>query len=56
MCSFPLECSEWERSALKYNKIVGISSIPADVPASQRKIQKERSLHLESSFPILALT
>jgi hypothetical protein len=49
-----LECSEWERSAIKYNKTIRISSCPADVLASQGKIQKERSLHLESSFPVLA--
>jgi hypothetical protein len=56
MLSISLECSEWERSAVKYNKIVRISSCPADVPASQGKIQKERPLHIESSFPILAVT
>jgi hypothetical protein len=49
------ECPKWERSAIKYNKIVRISSCPADVPASQGKVQKERSLHLESSFPVSAL-
>jgi hypothetical protein len=56
MFSLASECSEWEGSAIKYNKTVRISSSPADVPADQGKVQKERSLHLESSLPFLALT
>jgi hypothetical protein len=50
------EGPEWERSHIKYNKVVRISSCPADVPRNQWEVPQERSIYITSPFPILAFS
>jgi len=50
------EGPEWERSHIKYNKVVRISSCPADVPRDRREVPQEGSIYITSTFPILAFS